>query len=58
MERLNQALGLLGYKTGQAAHVRSNLLHAILLFAAAQKDVELEQACEREIQSIRSAAGV
>lgn len=58
MERLNQALVLLGYKTGQAAHVRSNLLHAILLFAAAQKDVELEQACESEIKSISSAAGV
>lgn len=54
MERLTQVLDLLGYRPGQARHVRSNLLSAIMLFASSQEDAELEAACESELQKVRA----
>ena len=56
MDRLKHALTLLGYQTDQAPHHRSNLIHAILAFAAMRGDTELERACDAELQSIKAAS--
>lgn len=53
-DRLQQVLTLLGYEQATQPHYRSNLVHAIALFAGAHGDTELEQACEDEISRIRS----
>ena len=54
--RLRSALELLGYSRAKPYHYRSNLVHAIALFATAQGDLELETACEVEINAIRNEA--
>lgn len=54
--RLEQALGLLGYTSAQELHHKSNLIHAIALFAGLSHDTELEAECEREIQRLRAEA--
>lgn len=51
--RLAQALALLGYEQAKELHYRSNLVHAIQLFAAVQNDTELELECDNEITRIR-----
>lgn len=52
--RLEQALGLLGYREDQPSHHRSNLLHAIALFAGVAGDESLSNACEARINLIRA----
>ena len=52
--RLDQALSLLGYNEDQPAHHRSNLLHAIELFAGLNHDEPLEYACQARINMIRA----
>jgi hypothetical protein len=54
MDRLNQALALLGYKPEQTPHIRHNLLGAIQAFAAMQNDEALEEACEVDMRAIRA----
>ncbi|WP_041647833.1 hypothetical protein [Aromatoleum aromaticum] len=53
--RLDQALTLLGYQDAKQLHYRSNLVHAIHLFAGVQGDAKLEAECEAEIARIRAA---
>lgn len=52
-QRLKTALSALGYERMDKLHCRSNLIHAILLFAAMNHDEALEMACETELASIR-----
>ena len=44
---------LLGYQDAEAIHHKLSLVLAIQLFASAQKDKELESACETELLAIR-----
>jgi len=53
-DRLEQALGLLGYREDQPSHYRSNLLHAIAQFAGLSRDEYLGYACEARINLIRA----
>jgi len=52
MDKLQEALTLLGYYKAEQPHYRSNLINAIQLFAGLQGDEELEKACEAELSSI------
>lgn len=52
--RLEQALELLGYTHAKELHHKSNLIHAIALFAGLAHDAELEAECEQEIQRLRA----
>jgi|GEM_PF-4768765 len=56
-ERLEQAIGLLGYHENQPAHYRSNLLNAIALFAGVTGDEGLVYACEARINLICAENG-
>jgi hypothetical protein len=58
MERLQQALALLGYAKPLAPHHRNNLIAAIAQFALVNEDSELGAACERELENIRASASV
>ncbi len=53
-ERLQEALGILGYQNAREPHHRSNLVLAIQLFAGIQQDDKLETECEMEIKKIRA----
>lgn len=53
-DRLDAALSLLGYEGNQPSHYRSNLLHAIALFAGVTGDEGLGHACEARINVIRA----
>ena len=53
-QRLDQALSLLGYSESQPSHHRSNLLHAIEMFAALSHNEALEYACQARINVIRA----
>jgi len=55
MERLQQALALLGYANHFEWWHRRNLVSSILDFAQLSEDGELEKACEREIQRIHAS---
>lgn len=52
--RLEQALELLGYTHAKELRHKSNLIHAIALFAGLSDNAELEAECEREIQRLRA----
>ena len=52
MERLIQALALLRYDQALPPYVRSNLLRAIILFAASSKDADPEAAAEAMLEQI------
>lgn len=52
--RLNTALQLLGYRDEMPSHQRSNLLHAVALFAMAGGDDGLCHACEARIDLIKA----
>lgn len=52
--RLGKALAELGYSDSKPSHHRSNLLHAIQLFAGLNHDDWLEQACEARLNMIRA----
>lgn len=53
-ERLQHALTLLGYRNARELFHKSNLVHAIELFAGVSGDSELAAECEREIQRIQA----
>lgn len=53
LERLRIALEALGYASSNDLHYKSNLIHAIQIFALVQHDVEMELACDAEIENIR-----
>ena len=53
LERLRIALDALGYESSKDLHYKSNLIHAIQIFALVQRDVEMELACDAEIENIR-----
>ncbi|NHR07413.1 hypothetical protein HA052_19670 [Chromobacterium haemolyticum] len=55
MERLDEALKLLGIERAQQAHQQHVLLMAIQGFAMAVCDEELELACEEKMSQIRAA---
>jgi hypothetical protein len=55
MERLQQALALLGYAEHFEWWHRRNLISAISDFAQLSQDGELEKACEREIGRIHAS---
>ncbi len=53
--RLDQALALLGYKEEiQPSHYRSNLLHAVMMFAGLTHDEPLELACQARLNLIQA----
>lgn len=54
MDRLNEALKLLGVAQAQPPHWRHVLLMAIQSFAFASGDDELAQACETAMVQIRA----
>ncbi|MFX1740011.1 hypothetical protein [Paraburkholderia kururiensis] len=54
MERLDEALSLLGVEQTQPPHWRHVLLMAIQSFAFASGDGELAQACELKAVQIRA----
>jgi hypothetical protein len=56
-DRLTVALAFLGCTDEQSPQTRSNLLHAIMLFAVARKDGDLERACASTLQAIKSTTG-
>lgn len=51
--RLKIALDALAYDAVQDLRYKSNLLHAIQIFALVQNDEEMEAACDAEIEKIR-----
>lgn len=53
LERLRIALDALGYDSSNDLHYKSNLIHAIQIFALVQHDVDMELACDAEIENIR-----
>jgi hypothetical protein len=55
MERLQQALALLGYADDLEWWHRRNLVSAISEFAETSQDGELEKAREREIERIHAS---
>jgi hypothetical protein len=55
MERLQQALALLGYADHLEWWHRRNLVSAISEFAEISQDGELAKACEREIERIHAS---
>jgi hypothetical protein len=54
--RLQLALDALGYETVKELHYKSNLIHAIQIFALVKGDQEIELACDAELESIRAQA--
>lgn len=52
-QRLKAALDALGYASVKEPHYRSNLLHAIQIFALVKGDEEMEAACDAELEGIR-----
>jgi hypothetical protein len=53
LERLRVALDALNYDSSNDLHYKSNLIHAIQIFALVQRDADMELACDAEIESIR-----
>ncbi|CAN5461640.1 hypothetical protein BH11PSE11_BH11PSE11_03710 [soil metagenome] len=53
LERLRIALDALNYESSTDLHYQSNLIHAIQIFALVQRDVDLEIACDAELEHIR-----
>jgi hypothetical protein len=53
LERLKIVLDALGYESAKGPRDKSGLIHAIQLFALMQGDVEMEAACDAEIENIR-----
>ena len=51
--KLEQALELLGYENAKELHHKSNLIHAIELFAGVTDNPILESDCQLKIQHIR-----
>jgi hypothetical protein len=51
--RLQLALDALGYETVEELHYKSNLIHAIQIFALVKGDQEIELACDAELERIR-----
>ena len=52
-ERLKLALDALDYDSVKELHYKSNLVHAIQVFALMKGDDEIEAACDAEIENIR-----
>ncbi len=52
--RLQLVLDALGYDTVKELHYKSNLIHAIQVFALVKGDQEIELACDAELESIRA----
>ncbi len=52
-DRLKIALDALGYDSVKELRFKSNLIHAIQIFALVNGDVEVETACDAEIEKIR-----
>jgi hypothetical protein len=52
-ERLKLALDALGYDSVKELNYKSNLVHAIQVFALMKGDDEMEEACDAEIENIR-----
>jgi hypothetical protein len=57
MDRLDEALRILGVEQSQPPHWRHSLLKAIQSFAFAAGDDELGQACEAQMVRIRAEVG-
>jgi len=55
MERLQQALALIGYADHLEWWQRRNLVSSISEFAETSQDGELVKACEREIERIHAS---
>ena len=53
LDRLRIVLDALGYESARDLRDKSGLVHAIQLFALMQGDVEMEAACDAEIETIR-----
>lgn len=53
LDRLKIILDALGYEAARDLRDKSSLIHAIQLFALMQGDVEMEAACDSEIEKIR-----
>jgi len=53
-DRLQEVLVLLDYGNAKQPHYRSNLIHAIQMFAGLRGDAELEAACGQEIARIQA----
>lgn len=53
LDRLKVILDALGYEAARDLRDKSSLIHAIQLFALMQGDVEMEAACDVEIEKIR-----
>jgi hypothetical protein len=51
--RLQLALDALGYETVEDLRQKSNLIHAIQVFALVKGDEDMEAACDAEIEKIR-----
>ena len=51
--RLQLALDALGYETVEDLRYKSNLIHAIQVFALVKGDEDMELACDAEIEKIR-----
>lgn len=58
MQKLDEALELLGIERAQQPHEKHVLLMAIQSFSMAVGDEELEQACEAKMAQIRAAVAV
>ena len=53
-DTLDQALGLLGYREDLPSHYRSNLIHAIQLYAGVSGNEGLGYACEARLNLMQS----
>ncbi len=53
-DTLDQALGLLGYRENLPSHYRSNLIHAIQIFAGVSGNEYLGYACEARLNLIQA----
>jgi hypothetical protein len=51
--RLQLALDALGYETVTDLRHKSNLIHAIQIFALVKGDEDMEAACDTELEKIR-----
>jgi hypothetical protein len=52
-DRLQLALDALGYETVEDLRYKSNLIHAIQVFALVKGDEDMEAACDAELEKIR-----
>jgi hypothetical protein len=52
-DRLQLALDALGYETVEDLRYKSNLIHAIQVFALVKGDEDMEAACDTELEKIR-----